>query len=362
MIAAGRDPSPVVKSCLAWWAMASGAEAKARRAHARALRILMYHGVVEHLEGPAAFGDLFIEQDMLDLQMRHLARHFQPVPLEQAVASLRAQQPLPDRAVAVTFDDGYRSTITHAMPVLRRHRIPAGVFVPSEQAGRGGMGWFDALRVAVHEAWLERQSVLLGQDFTVDGASIRNPADRYRQFLIEIDGLPSIRRKPVVEALEQLGRSRRVVSRYPELTVAGWDEWRRATADGWLTIGSHGLRHGDLTTMTPEECAEDLCRSRQQIEAELSRPCLSLAYPYGRCSPEILEAAQRAGYACALTTEDGLNTDADDPFALRRTMIGDQGSYWLFRARVSGAWQRWRQASAREATSAPTLVTHAAQR
>ena len=39
-------------------------------------------------------------------------------------------KPLPDRAVLITFDDGYRDTLENAMPVLQKHGFPAVIFVP----------------------------------------------------------------------------------------------------------------------------------------------------------------------------------------------------------------------------------------
>ena len=40
------------------------------------------------------------------------------------------------RSAAVTFDDGFRSFVDHALPVLQALRIPTGMFVPSGNLGR----------------------------------------------------------------------------------------------------------------------------------------------------------------------------------------------------------------------------------
>ncbi|WP_246125195.1 polysaccharide deacetylase family protein [Exilibacterium tricleocarpae] len=56
-------------------------------------------------------------------------RGFQVVALGDLVARLRAGKPLPDRAVALTFDDGYRSVYTEAFPLLRRQQWPFTVFI-----------------------------------------------------------------------------------------------------------------------------------------------------------------------------------------------------------------------------------------
>ena len=107
--------------------------------------ILLYH----HVDGgtPAATSTppgLFAEH--LDL----LAREQSVVmPLADVVAGLRDPATvLPDRAVALTFDDGYRSVFTAAFPLLRARGWPFTVFVCPDDidAGRGPVATWDELR------------------------------------------------------------------------------------------------------------------------------------------------------------------------------------------------------------------------
>ena len=56
--------------------------------------------------------------------------------LDQVLACLRGEQPIPPRAVALTFDDGYANFVDYALPVLRRHGFPATVYAVSGSVGR----------------------------------------------------------------------------------------------------------------------------------------------------------------------------------------------------------------------------------
>ena len=56
--------------------------------------------------------------------------------LEQVLACLRGEQPIPPRAVALTFDDGYESFATYALPVLERHHFPATVYAVAGHVGQ----------------------------------------------------------------------------------------------------------------------------------------------------------------------------------------------------------------------------------
>ena len=93
--------------------------------------IVTYHAIGECAAGddPA---ELFIPLRLFEAQMRFLARWRKVIPLEMAVnAAVGKGRP----AVAVTFDDGYRSVLENAGPILSRLSIPATVFVPTKWIG-----------------------------------------------------------------------------------------------------------------------------------------------------------------------------------------------------------------------------------
>lgn len=245
---------------------------------------------------------------------------------------------LPDRAAVVTIDDGYRNTITAALPVLEAMSIPATVFVPAGMAGGPGILWFDGLRLLV--LWsLERQAVVdLGAGVIVDGRRSIGPEAIFLEAGAAVHALPSAPAAAVKAGIHARCAEAGLTERHAEFHLAGWDEWRRATRPGLLQVGSHALEHGDLTKMTGEEQVQDLAASRQRIEEELGTRCLALAYPYGYVNAEVVGSAARAGYACAVTTEPGLSGPRHPPLLLHRTMAGDKGSQAIFAARVSGAW------------------------
>ncbi len=50
-------------------------------------------------------------------------------PLDQLMVAIRQGDALPDKVVAISFDDGYRSILHHALPVLEQYHFPFTVFV-----------------------------------------------------------------------------------------------------------------------------------------------------------------------------------------------------------------------------------------
>src|SRR5215211_93242 len=75
-------------------------------------------------------------------QLRRLKELATVVPLGPAMEALGAGRPLPRRAVALTFDDGYRDNLDLAVPLLEELRLPATFFlVPGLLSGETRAWW-----------------------------------------------------------------------------------------------------------------------------------------------------------------------------------------------------------------------------
>jgi len=94
------------------------------------LPILMYHYVEPW---PADAGEirhgLTVRPEDFAAQMQYLhERGYVTVSLYDLVYALALGQPLPERAVALTFDDGYRSLMDYAVPTLQAYGYTGTVF------------------------------------------------------------------------------------------------------------------------------------------------------------------------------------------------------------------------------------------
>jgi len=98
------------------------------------LAILGYHKV----GGPAPGGSAWyhVPQPVFDAQLGQLHRDgWRFVSAESVIKALTGEERLPPQAALLTFDDGYRSLIEYAVPVLSEYRCPAVVFVPTDHVG-----------------------------------------------------------------------------------------------------------------------------------------------------------------------------------------------------------------------------------
>ena len=104
------------------------------------MTILCYHSVEPGWESPLA-----VHPDDFARHCAWLAQHRQVLPLSEAIAGLdRAGRP-PAGTAALTLDDGFAALYEHALPVLRRYRLPSTVFLVAETLTPEGraVDWVD---------------------------------------------------------------------------------------------------------------------------------------------------------------------------------------------------------------------------
>ena len=227
------------------------------------LLVLCYHAVSERWTA-----DLSITPENLEAQLDLLAnRGYRGVTFTDAVKGVPE-----GKAVAVTFDDAYRSVLELGEPILARLGWPATVFVPTDFAGT------------------ERPMSWPGIDHWAGGEFDR------------------------------------------ELVPMSWEELDGLAARGW-EIGSHTCSHPHLTGLEDAVLEDELRRSKSVCEERLGRACESIAYPYGDHDARVVEVARRAGYRTAGTLPSRM--DAGDPLRWPRVGVYYGDDLRRFKAKVS---------------------------
>jgi peptidoglycan/xylan/chitin deacetylase (PgdA/CDA1 family) len=92
--------------------------------------IVTYHAVASPAS-PIACPPARLEQDIVGLR----DAGFTFVSLDACAEWLEGRAAIPERAVAVTFDDAYASVVTDGLPILIRHHVPATVFAIGARMG-----------------------------------------------------------------------------------------------------------------------------------------------------------------------------------------------------------------------------------
>lgn len=88
-----------------------------------------------------------------------------------------------------------------------------------------------------------------------------------------------------------------------------------------MGIGSHTLSHRFLNELPPEVAAWEVAQSKHHLENWLGLPVKFIAFPGGFYTPQVLEAAQTAGYGGAFSVHYGLYQGGDGPYTIKRIPV-----------------------------------------
>jgi peptidoglycan/xylan/chitin deacetylase (PgdA/CDA1 family) len=249
--------------------------------------VIAYHDVTEVPFLPA----IHITARVLAEQIELLATRYEPIPLSELITRRRANRPLKG-CVAVTFDDAYRGVLDLALPVLRRHGVPATVFVTTGYAQTGGRYWWDRL------GWvLERGDVVT------------------REGVLRATGIPSARQDDILASV--IARSAGCLSADVEVAVARAEQSlgvvpERALSEAELQIlsrteliefGCHTESHPALPALHGDAQRREIERSYVWLAERLPRVRRLLAYPYGLYDQTTIGAARAAGMDAAFSFE-----------------------------------------------------------
>jgi peptidoglycan/xylan/chitin deacetylase (PgdA/CDA1 family) len=312
-----------------------------QRIGCRRLLVPMYHRI--SAPGVADSASLLEIQRGVPLQLfqRHLRvfRWFGPLlTLDEAIDRLHDRKCPLRSAVALTFDDGYRDTVTLAVPALRASGARATIFPVVRTASGSRPLWWDELtdilsrgRGNTSDALKAVSAILNGHtavrtraDVSEPGKSLEATAEFLCQRFVE---LSDAQRDSALNVLaSRLGVA--VPNSASAGTYATWDELRSAAADGY-EIGGHTVDHFVLTCEEPQTVQEQVAGSRTALEQKLQVPIRSFAYPNGRHDATVRALTAAAGYRCAVTVQAGINYAGTDPYELRRVPVHRERPFHL---------------------------------
>ncbi|MCY1077358.1 polysaccharide deacetylase family protein [Archangium lansingense] len=249
------------------------------------------------------WGEPVLDVHEFERHVTFLAREYQPVHLSELVAGLEGQTRLPRRAVALTFDDGYRNNLYLVAPILARHGIPATIFITTGLIGTDGWMWGYELEEIFSRHPPEQVCHASGDLAIIRMGSLGLSPRVLTSACVEyLKDLPHASMLDIVERL----RARFPVPVNDENRFLSWDEVRELASQGF-ELGAHTRSHPILTRLPLAEVDRELRASRDMLEKKLGvRPRL-FSYPNGATSPEVTALVSRY-FQAAVTTRSGLCT------------------------------------------------------
>ncbi len=271
--------------------------------------ILMFHRVRPACDdGFAPNAGLEITPRFLDLTLRHLcARGYEILPFDAALAQLPSARPQRTRPFAVlTFDDGYRDLVEHALPILESHRAPFTAYVTAGFADRGARLWWLELEESIRR--LQHVDIVVGERRIVRRCGdAREKAAAFADIYWAIRAGDETALLAVVSELSaRAGLDARAVAAQ---TCLDWDGVRALAKCELATLGAHSLTHPRLAKLEADAARREMAESRARIAAETGVTPRHFCYPVGdpgSAGRREFDLAAELGFDSAVTTRPGV--------------------------------------------------------
>ncbi len=292
----------------------SGVDTLIRWCRGPSLTILMFHRLRDKYDPlPLSISHSLFDAITRVLRQRGLLRS-----LDDGLAHIRSDSRR--TLYTLTFDDGYLDNLD----LLRKDaaKFPSTIYLASGLIG-GKLVWCYRLIDA-----LERTSVAVLDlsDLHLGGWRLRTASERDALLNHLNTALKKLNAYDLENTVDAICERCRVNPTVNPDRMLNWDEVRQLQAAG-IGIGAHTVNHTILTTIPLPQAEQEICDSRDQINASLPKPIKHFSYPNGQRQDfdrEIKRLVQDAGFATAVTTVEGINTKTTDPFELKRFNVHEE--------------------------------------
>ena len=262
--------------------------------------ILGYHRVLpdkEYAKSTGPYRNLSISVSRFREQMKFIKENYDIVDMNRMSNHIMENDS--GFRVAVTFDDGYRDNLLHALPVLEEFDIPATIYIVTRfPEGDTRMWWFDL--------WDEIQKrelmiiYLRGRIQELPCSSLREQKQTYKTLSeLLISSSPTQTWSRIME-----WKNNQPLQGYPELLLS-WSEIKHLNLSPLITIGAHTHTHPNLSLCTETELFEEMYTCKQILESKLGDTIKHFAYPYGgadQVAEREFTVAMEVGFSTAVTT------------------------------------------------------------
>lgn len=258
-------------------------------------------------EQPAAFSPnaiLQITPDFLEaVIVKARAAGFDIVDLDEAMRRLEDDAAKP--FVVLTFDDGYRDNLVHALPILRKHAAPFTLYVPTALIDGVGLVWWQALEDIIAANDVVAFELPDGPHYG-DAGTLEQKNATFSHIYARYRTIPEPEREASIKALA--ARYDFDLAAHCRALIMDWAELKTFADDKLCTIGAHTVHHFELSKLPETQMRSEIAQSVNVLDAQFGIRPRHLSYPIGgvaAAGPREFSAAGDMGFATAVTTRPG---------------------------------------------------------
>jgi peptidoglycan/xylan/chitin deacetylase (PgdA/CDA1 family) len=269
-----------------------------------------------------------------------MKNNFNIVTMEQVMAAVEGTEKLPEKALLLTFDDGYIDNYTFAFPILEEYGVQGSFFIPGKTFSTHQLLDVNKIHYILASADIfelledvkKEMDYYRGAEF--DYASTD---DLFREYAVanRFDNKETIFVKRMLQTVLP-ERLRNMISSNLFEKYVGVSEEKlayelymteaqiRTLKRHGMYIGFHGYDHYWLGNLSPEEMRRDVDKALDTLDEFIDRKRWVANFPYGNFNTDVLQYVRSQGACAGLSTDvRAADLDADPTMELPRLDCND---------------------------------------
>lgn len=264
-----------------------------------------------------------ISSENFQSHMRYLSRTYKILRFEDDWNKINDE-----KAVVITFDDGYRDNYEIAWPICQKYQVPATFFISTEGIESGNEVWTDNLvTLLLQDRNYPSQFTLSDKDFSYTWRT-KTKEDR-------VDLVKSLRwllrmnmdENKLSNWIEQLKEwSGFQYNKDNDNRMMTLHELQMMSNDRLVTIGGHTKKHMSLGAMDYEKQRIEIEGSVKYLEDNINKKIEVFSYPFGGTSDyteDTIKICKSIGIKKAATTTVGVWNEDNREYEIPRISVGD---------------------------------------
>lgn len=303
------------------------------------LYISMYHYTrdLKHSRYPEIKG---LDVNLFREQIAFMKSNFNIVTMEQVLEAISTKEKLPEKALLLTFDDGYADNYNVALPILEEYGVQGSFFIPGKTFTTHQLLDVNKIHYVLASANIynlvedlkKEMDYYRGQEFQYAPTEelFAKYAVASRFDIKETVFVKQMLQTVLPEKLRNIISSK-LFAKYVGVTeeqlayelYMSKEQIRTMKRHG-MFIGIHGYDHYWLGNLPVEQMENDISLALDALDEFVDRKQWVMNYPYGNYNKDVLAYISKQGACLGLTTEVRLaDIDKDNPLELPRLDCND---------------------------------------
>ena len=210
-------------------------------------------------------------------ELDRLLRHFRPLSLEEIGRRVSTGEPLPERSLFLSFDDGFREMSEVVAPLCREKGVPATFFLNTAFLDNRALGYRQKASLLI-DAWQHR------------GEAIRRTAQARLAARLEVPHQEACDWRRMVLSVKY--RQRAVLDECAALLEVSFPDYLRSVQpylsseqvqgllDAGFSIGGHSIDHPKYAELALVEQVAQTRGCMDELEQRFRLPVKAFAFPF----------------------------------------------------------------------------------